>query len=521
MADYYPPPLPAGAIVWAYLRDSGGPAQENSVTQQETEIRAYCNRHKLTLTCIFKDIARSGGSVISRDDFERMIDQTETLRPDGLLIWNYARFSRDENDSMFYKALLRKRGIVIHSLTDPIPNDGFGLVIESLIDFSNAEKRRQNSRDVKRGLTALVKMGYAPGVPPKGYKTVRVEIGAKRDGTPRKVSKWIPDPATWDSVVTAWVMRAEGKSYKEIQQATGLYKSIHCWTTFFRNKNYLGSFTYGGVEYPDHHPPAITWEVWEAVQKIRDSNPQTKNNPRHPRRVGTPSLLTGFTYCLDCGAMMTHTPGHKAKPWRCYICGRKDRQGTKACPSRRVGEKPAENAILNAVENLVLSPACLEQVIEQARAAFGDTAEIERQITLAKRKADELELAIRRVFDAIERSGSQTAYDRLTERERERAQVKAEIDHLESMLAAAKVEITPEAMKIVLDEWRKQFTQARQSNDVRLIRTWLYLFVSRIEIGYNRAKIYITYPMIDFSLPGDASRNAIAFRGGTSQTDMP
>jgi hypothetical protein len=217
--------------------------------------------------------------------------------------------------------------------------------------------------------------------------------------------------------------------------------------------------------------------------------------------------------------MMTHTPGHKAKPWRCYICGRKDRQGAKACPSRRVGEKPAENAILNAVENQVLSPAYLEQVIEQARAAFGDTAEIERQITLAKRKADDLELAIRRVFDAIERSGSQTAYDRLTEREREHAQVKAEIDHLESMLAAAKVEITPEAMNIVLDEWRKQFTQARQSNDVRLIRTWLYLFVSRIEIGYNRAKIYYTYPMIDFSL--FASRTTIAFRGGTSQTDMP
>ncbi|MFZ5884605.1 MAG: recombinase family protein [Chloroflexota bacterium] len=515
MADYYPPPLPAGATVWAYLRDSGGPAQENSVAQQEAEIRAYCQRYKLTLTFVFKDIAKSGGSVISRDDFERMIDQTETIRPDGLLIWNYARFSRDENDSMFYKALLRKRGIVIHSLTDPIPNDGFGLVIESLIDFSNAEKRRQNSRDVKRGLTALVKMGFAPGKPPKGYKRVQIEIGVKRDGTPRRVSKWIPDPAAWDRVITAWKLRAEGKSYQEIQQATGLYKSINCWNTFFRNKNYLGSYTYGGVEYPDHHQPAITWEIWEAVQKIRESDPRTKNNPRHPRRVGTPSLLTGYAYCLDCGSMMTHTPGHKGKPWRCYICGKKDRQGAKACPSRRVGEKPAENAILNAVINQVLSPAYLEAVLEHTRAAFGNTAEIEKQIALAKQKLDDLELAIRRVFDSIERTGSESAYERLKQRERERAQVKAEINHLEAMLAAAKVEITPEAMQIVLDEWRKQFTQARQSNDVRLIRTWLYRFVSRIEIGYNRAKIYYTYPMIDFSPSGDTSRDIAIFRGGT------
>lgn len=521
MADYYPPPLSHGSTVWAYLRDSGGPAQENSVTQQEAEIRAYCDRHGLSLTYIFKDIARSGGSVISRDDFERMIDLTETLIPDGLLIWNFARFSRDSNDSTFYKALLRKRGIVIHSLTDPIPNDEFGFVIESLIDFSNAEKRRQNSRDVKRGLTALVKMRYAPGRPPKGYKGVQIEIGVKRDGTPRKVSKWIPDPKLWDSVVTAWVMRAEGKSYREIQQATGLYKSIPCWSTFFRNKNYLGTYTYSGQEYTDHHEAAITWEIWEAVQRIRDSDPRTKNNPRHPRRVGTPSLLTGYAYCLDCGSMMTHTPGHKDKPWRFYICGKKDRQGAKACPSRRVGEKPAENAILNAVMNQVLTPAYLEEVIEHARAAFGDTSEIERQIALAKRKVDDLELAIKRVFDSIERSGSQTAYDRLRERERERAQVKAEMDHLESQLAAAKVDITPEAMQIVLDEWRKQFTQARQTNDVRLIRTWLYRFVSKIEIGYNRAKIHYTYPIFDFSLPGDSSRSTFVFRGGTLQEDTP
>jgi hypothetical protein len=34
-------------------------------------------------------------------------------RPDGLLVWNYARFARDMDDSAFYRALIRKKGMVI------------------------------------------------------------------------------------------------------------------------------------------------------------------------------------------------------------------------------------------------------------------------------------------------------------------------------------------------------------------------------------------------------------------------
>ncbi|NWG07577.1 MAG: recombinase family protein [Chloroflexi bacterium] len=525
MADYFPPPrdLRPGSTVWAYLRDSGGPTQENSVTQQETEIHAYCDRHNLALVETFRDVAKSGGSTISRDGFERMIDMSEIKPPHGLLIWNFARFSRDENDSKFYRALLRKRGIIIHSLTDPIPTDEFAPVIESLVDFANAEKRRQNSRDVKRGLASLVSQGFAPGTPPKGYIRVPVEIGFKRDGTPRIVSKWERDPALWDSVVLAWQMRAEGKSYKEIQEATEgrIYKSLPCWCSFFKNKNYLGSFTFGGKEYPDHHEPAITEDVWEAVKKIRDDNPLHKNHLRHPRRVGNPSLLTGFTYCLECGAMMTHSPGHKDRSWRFYICGKKDKQGVQSCTSRRVGEKPAEDAILETIRDKILSPAYLEQVIESARLQFGDTSDLERRIALARRNVEDLEIAIHRTLRAIEKTDSDLAYQRHAQLEQERAQGKAEIDHMESQLAAAKIEITPEAMTLVLDAWRDQFNQARESNNIRFIRTWLYRFVSKVELGYNRARIYFTYPLIDFSLPGNSSRHAYPLRGGTDKENAP
>lgn len=110
-------------------------------------------------------------------------------------------------------------------------------------------------------------------------------------------------------------------------------------------------------------------------------------------------------------------------------------------------------------------------------------------------------------------SGGASQENSVAQQEREHAQVKAEIERLESQLAASKVEITPEAMTIVLDTWRDQLMQARATKDIRFVRAWLYRFVSRIELGYNRARIYYTYPMADLSL---TPRFGYPLRGGTS-----
>ena len=173
MSELIPPPssLPPGSVVWACLRDSGGAAQEKSVPQQRAEIEGFCKQYNLILEQVFADVAISGGSVVGRDAFNDLLDMSakENLRPAGLLLWNFARFSRDLEDSIYYKALLRKRGIVIHSLTDPIPEGVYGRMVEMIVDISNEEKRRQVSSDTKRGLRDLFKQGFSFGIPPRWY----------------------------------------------------------------------------------------------------------------------------------------------------------------------------------------------------------------------------------------------------------------------------------------------------------------------------------------------------------------
>ena len=65
-------PLPPLSKVWAYLRDSGGDAQD--LASQRAYMLAYCEHHQLRLEQVFEDSAISGGSVAGREQFELMVE---------------------------------------------------------------------------------------------------------------------------------------------------------------------------------------------------------------------------------------------------------------------------------------------------------------------------------------------------------------------------------------------------------------------------------------------------------------
>jgi len=510
MTTYIVPPaiLKPGSTVWAYLRDSGGDGQEQSVPQQKAEIIEYCKKHGLVLANVFTDVAKSGGSVVERDAFHDMIDMSQDveLRPSGLLLWNFARFARDLDDSSYYKALLRKLGLTIHSLTDPIPEGQYGRVIETFIDIANEEKIRQTSRDVKRSLDALVKQGYSSGgFPPRGYVAEKHRIGTKRDGTPRVVSKWVPDPELWELVQLAWKMRAEGRSYAEITKATKgkLYRSKNCWPTFFKNKTYLGIGKCGDLEIEDHHEAAITKETWDTVQAQIEASPWhgKTGHPNHPRRKGNPSLLSGISFCVYCGSAIVHHRGHKNHNWPYYVCGKKDRQKKLGnCDARRVGAKKAEGAIMDTILNRVLTPTYFEELLAELQTQFEDTKAIDQEITEKQTALREIEQAIHNLLDLAESFGAGAAVERLKQRETEKADLLVSIRQLEANREMARLEVTPDALLLALNVWRGQLEEKIQTGNIPETKRMLSRFVDKVELGYKKANLWYTYPL-DSNIP--------------------
>jgi len=504
--NYIPPPrkLTPGSRVCCYLRDSGGDAQEQSTAQQRRVLESYCAEHGLILAQVFEDEARTGGTTKGRNQFFEMIDLTESPdRPDGLLVWNYARFARDMDDSAFYRALIRKKGMIIHSLTDPIPPGEFSRVIEALIDYSNDEKRRQTSRDVTRGLNDNVQKGYTAGGPAaRGYLLAKEVITFHRDGKPRLASKLEIDPELGPLVTMAFNMRADEKSYAEIMQATHgkLYKTKNCFGTFFTNKTYLGVGKCGDVEIENHHPALVDQATWDTVQEIQKRSQQrVKGSRLHPKRINYPSLLSGLAVCIHCGTPVIREVAGKEK-WAAYLCGKKrSRQNWHACEGRQINAVHADKAIVDTILAKILTPEFIIELLDEIRAQISNTDKIHREEETVRKNLTACEKSINRLIDTIEDTDSPTAKKRLIEREAERARLNYELNDLQARKNAAQLVITEEALRMILDVWAGEIEVARKNEDIRHLQTLLRRFVTKIELGYNQAKIWYTYPVDAFS----------------------
>lgn len=448
---HLPPPstLPPGSIVDTYVRDSGGPRQDASTDQQLAEIQAYCQQHGLTLRNKFVDVAKSGGSTVTRDDFNKLIDATRRIedRPQGVLLWNYARFARDLDDAIYYKALLRNRNIIVHSLTDPIPEGQYGRIIEFFIDISNEEKRRQTSTDAKRGLRDLVlKHGCVPGTPPIGFKREPVTIGTRRDGSPHIANRWIPDPDIIPRIKRAFDMRAAGRPLSDVHAETRIFGSINSYKTFFANKIFIGILEFGDLVIDNYCEPIIDMQTWNTVQEKIQDYARARTKERHPKRIGSSYLLSGLVYCGFCGAPMsgstttrTHITGNRDEAYRCTRAKRKA-----GCTASRVPRRALEDAVIGTLRDHILLPESLAAMIEVERHS-ADHHETRRTDRLTALESDKKRLStqIANIAAAVaNRGGSQTLLNKLTQLESERATVITELSQLKNTKYQATLPMT-------------------------------------------------------------------------------
>ena len=176
---------------------SGGENQDRSVESQLTEIKAYFKKHKLVLRRVYQDEARSGKTTAGRAGFDSMIsDYDDGDVPQGLILWDYARFARNSREAVFNIARIENSGVIIHSLTDNIPEGEFKDLIRLVKHMGNQAEREKNSAAVKRELHQLVKDKKAMwGVPPRGFKREPLPpTRNERTGEIRTLHKWIPNP---------------------------------------------------------------------------------------------------------------------------------------------------------------------------------------------------------------------------------------------------------------------------------------------------------------------------------------
>jgi len=495
--------------VAGYFRDSGGNDQDLSVPRQISEFRRWCAENGLQVGEIFRDDAKPGSSVIGRTEFLRMIRHFRSGEAceAGLVIWRFSRFGRNTNERQYYKADLRRLGYVIHSLTDNIPNDKFGKLYETFLDFKDEIFLEELSEEVSSGLRNIVENHKClPGVPPRGFMREPVVVGKRRNGQPHILHKWVPDPTLSDLVRRAFHMAAQGRSLREIQLATGLFASANSYVTFFRNPLYKGILHYKSIIIEDYCDPIVAPEIWERVQRILDTRARRSNitstNPSlHPRRVASTWLLSGLLVCGRCGAPMN---GHVVNGWQYYTCSRAKRRHD--CDVPKIPARRIEDVVAETIRGYLDDPKVIQEAqSERARLYAQATDESPQRLRELDTRLANLRRQITNLTAAIADAGHSAALlKQLSAYEIQEAELREEHDQLTHLIANKPTSVTPRRITHLATQFEAVFTSGAIDEQRNLLAGWVHeIRAERIDRRIV-ARIVLYFPPVSGPDPPNA-----------------
>ena len=134
--------------------------------------------------------------------------------------------------------------------------------------------------------------------------------------------------------------------------------------------------------------------------------------------------------------------------------------------------------------------------LAETKKQYMDIETIDAQLTQKRNNLSHVERAISNLLELVESFGvNESASKRLREKEIERMNIKQEITEIESQRETLNLEVTPEALALVLDHWRNQIIQANQNNDIASVKVLLSYFVDRVEINPVNVTIKYKYPI--------------------------
>ena len=305
----------------AYVRVSDERQDEYSPDSQLKKIREYAAKEGYLIPdeYVFYDDGISGKSVRKRADFNRMIalakDKEHSFN--RIYVWKLSRFARNQEESIVYKNLLRKIGVSVVSVSEPLPEGPFGSLIERIIEWMDEFYLINLGTEVSRGMNEKVSRGE-PAVPaPFGY--------LNGDKT------YLPDEESGSASIVKEIFQryANGEKQREIATSLG-QRGIRTrrgnmpenrWVEYILwNPAYIGKirwtpdgskvvskrdYTNENIMLIDGNwQPLISMELWDKVQDML-TNQKLAYSKYAKRQQPIQYMLKGLVKCSVCGGTLS------------------------------------------------------------------------------------------------------------------------------------------------------------------------------------------------------------------------
>lgn len=116
-----------------YARYSSDRQTEQSIEGQLHVCNDYAERNNLVIVGTYIDRAMTGTND-NRDDFQRMLKDSDKKAWDYVLVYKLDRFSRNKYEMAIHRKHLKDNGIKILSVMENIPDSPEGILLESLLE---------------------------------------------------------------------------------------------------------------------------------------------------------------------------------------------------------------------------------------------------------------------------------------------------------------------------------------------------------------------------------------------------
>ena len=382
-----------------------------SVSAQLRALRDYAEKNGYLVAREYIDEAESGRTA-DRPQFQRMLD--EATGPNAsfreILVWKFSRFTRKREHAVAFKAMLRRRGVKVTSITEHADNSPTGKLMEAIIESIDEFYSENLAQEVLRGMRESASRGFwvAPYAP-YGYTRVQVQDG------PRKRPKLERNPPADAVVRRIFEMALQGKSCLDIAKSLDSEgvpsPSAGHWlkTTIYRmltNEAYTGTLVWG-TNAKDGAPPVRVDDAFPAIvskaefQQVAETLSATAPTKVHPRRSASRYLLSGLVKCEACGKALTGQEAKSGK-YSYYVCQSILKRGGGACESPRLSARRFERLIVEQLREHVLTESNIRDLVrlvdEEMDGVAGEQRRrletIEQELGDLRRRMDRLWLAV-------------------------------------------------------------------------------------------------------------------------------
>lgn len=431
------------ANVALYLRFSSDRQSEQSIEGQLRDAIAYCKCNSYRVTAVYVDRATTARKdVENRTSFLQMIADSDKRRWQYILVWKLDRFMRNRADSAVYKMKLRRNGVRVLSVTEHIPDNPEGIILESVLEgmaeFYSAELSQKITRGMRESALKCQSIG---GTIPLGYKVDN--------------HKLVIDHTTAPIVQRAFELYANGWTVADIcrdfnargyKTARGAEFNANSFKSMFKNKRYIGTYLYKDMEVENGMPAIIDDALFAEVGKRLKKNQAA---PAHSK-ARVDYLLSGKLFCGHCGEMMIGDCGTSKTgvTHYYYTCSKRKRRG--GCHKKSLRKDVIEMLVAkDAME--MLTDETIDEIADMAVNQIERDIRQDTQLPALRSKQAEIDKSITNIVAAVEKGvASDTLLERLSLLEQEKKSVARRITEEETQV----VKLTKEQIIYWLSQFR-------------------------------------------------------------------